>query len=79
MIDVGWLGSPVDAATFVVVFVAIVKDLRPRLEDNEAATVANARHTPGVDADHVQKDLDVVDRDADAYEVATDGGPNGSR
>jgi len=66
MIDVGWLGSPVDVATFVVVLAMLVFRLRPRVETVAAAVVALAECRDDVDDDRLRDDLDVDDRAVDA-------------
>jgi hypothetical protein len=66
LIDVGWLGSPVDVATFVVVLAMLVFRLRPRVETVAAAVVALAERRDDVDDDRLRSDLEVDDRDVDA-------------
>ncbi|WP_251329575.1 hypothetical protein [Haloplanus pelagicus] len=66
MIDVGWLGSPVDVATFIVVLAMLMFRLRPRVETIAAAVVALAERRDDVDDDRLRSDLDVDDRDVDA-------------
>jgi hypothetical protein len=66
LIDVGWLGSPVDVATFVVVLAMLVFRLRPRVETVAAAVVALAERRDDVDDDRLRADLEVDDRDVDA-------------
>ncbi|GAB3315283.1 hypothetical protein [Haloplanus salinarum] len=66
MIDVGWLGSPVDVATFVVVLAMLVFRLRPRVETVAAAVVALAERRDDVDDDRLRDDLDVDDSAVDA-------------
>jgi len=56
-IDIGWLGSPIDIATFLLV--AIV--LRSRLSTMAAGVVALAREHQAVDDDRLQEELDVDD------------------
>jgi hypothetical protein len=79
MIDVGWLGSPIDVATFVVVLVALVYDVRPDVANIAAATVALAKEEDGVDGDRVAADLDVDDRDVAQYQRASDDEPKVGR
>jgi len=66
LIDVGWLGSPVDVATFIVVLAMLVFRLRPRVETVAAAVVALAERRDDVDDDRLRDDLDVDDRAVDA-------------
>jgi len=66
MIDVGWLGSPIDVATFVAVLLMFVYELRPRSETLAAAVVALGREHLRVDAARLQSELDVDDEDVDA-------------
>ena len=66
LIDVGWLGSPVDVATFVVVLAMLVFRLRPRVETVAAAVVALAERRDDVDDDRLRDDLDVDDRAVEA-------------
>lgn len=66
LIDVGWLGSPVDVATFVVVLAMLVFRFRPRIETVAAAVVALAERRDDVDDDRLRSDLEVDDRDVDA-------------
>jgi len=66
MLDVGWLGSPVDVATFIVVVSQLLFRLRPRIETVAAAVVALAEHRDDVDADRLRDDLDVDDVAVDA-------------
>lgn len=66
MLDVGWLGSPVDVATFVVVVATLLYELRPTQELLSAAVVALAEQLPDVDHQQLQSRLDVEDRDVDA-------------
>jgi hypothetical protein len=56
-IDIGWLGSPIDVATFVLVAVI----LKSRLSTMAAGVVALAREHQGVDDDQLQEELDVDD------------------
>lgn len=66
LIDVGWLGSPVDVATFVVVVTMFVYRYRPRLETVAAAVVALAEQRNDVDDDRLQSELEVDRRDVEA-------------
>lgn len=66
MIDVGWLGSPVDVATFVVVLAELMFRLRPRVETVAAGVVALAERRDDVDDDRLRDELDVDDREVDA-------------
>lgn len=68
-IDPGWLGSPVDVATFLVVVVMFAYDLRPRVRTLAAAVVALARRTDDVDDDRLVAELDVDDREVAALET----------
>ena len=76
-VDVGWLGSPVDVGTFVVVVTMFVYELRPRSRKLAAAVVALAREHLRVDDSRLQEELDVDDRDVESLRttiVSTDGG-----
>jgi hypothetical protein len=66
LIDVGWLGSPVDVATFLVVLAELMYRIRPRVETVAAAVVALAERRDDVDDDRLRSDLEVDDRDVDA-------------
>lgn len=66
MIDVGWLGSPVDVGTFVLVSILFVYRMKPRVALLAAAVVALAERRDDVDDDRLQDDLDVDDREVDA-------------
>ena len=66
MIDVGWLGSPVDVATFLVVLAELMYRIRPRVETVAAAVVALAERRDDVDDDRLRDDLDVDDSAVDA-------------
>ncbi|WP_148040758.1 hypothetical protein [Halosegnis longus] len=78
MIDAGWLGSPVDVATFFVVLVGFAHGIRPDLDALAAAVVALAREEDGVDGDRVAADLEVSNRDVRQYQhPVTDGGERG--
>lgn len=68
IIDPGWLGSPIDVATFIVVVVGLVVDVRPKLKTIAAALVALARRERGVDDEHLQAELGVDDRDVEQVE-----------
>ncbi|POG56687.1 hypothetical protein [Haloferax marisrubri] len=72
-VDVGWLGSVTDVATFIAVAVALARrELRDRRV--EAALVALAKADPHVDAHQVARDLALsVDDDA-VRAVLADGG-----
>ncbi len=61
LVDVGWLGSPVDVATFVIVLTMLVFRLRPRLETVAAGLVALAECRDDVDDDRLRDELDVDD------------------
>lgn len=65
IIDPGWLGSPLDAATFVVVITMFVYELRPRQQTVAAAVVALAEGRKDVDDDRLRAELGVDDRDVD--------------
>jgi len=75
LLDVGWLGSAVDVATFIVVVMTYVHEVRPRVDKTAAGVVALAHQVRGVDADRLASDLDVEDRDIRALEptVIRDG------
>lgn len=63
---VGTIGSPLDAATFVMVFMLLVFRLRPRLATVAAAVVAIAEREPHVDDDRLADELSVDDREVEA-------------
>lgn len=71
LLDVGWLGSPVDVATFVVVLVGMHR-IQRRVRRAAAGVVALARAVDGVRGDLLARDLDVDD--ADVRAVRADGG-----
>jgi len=60
-VDVGWLGSPVDVGTFIVVLTMLVFRLRPRIETVAAGLVALAERRDDVDDDRLRDELDVDD------------------
>jgi hypothetical protein len=62
------VGSAVDVATLIIVTVELGLRLRPRVEATAAGLVAVARREPHVDADQLQSELDVADRDVEAVE-----------
>lgn len=64
--DVGAIGSPVDVATFVVVVLTYIHEIRPRVEKVAVAVVALAERSPHVDDDRLAAELEVDDRDVDA-------------
>lgn len=66
IIDVGWLGSPVDVATFVVVLAMLLFRLRPRVETIAAAVVALAEQRDDVDDDRLRDELEVASREVAA-------------
>jgi hypothetical protein len=68
MIDVGWLGSPVDVGTFVMVTVLFVYRMKPRVQLIAAAVVALAEGRDDVDDDRLRDELDVDERAVDALE-----------
>jgi hypothetical protein len=68
-IDPGWLGSPVDVATFVVVVTLFAYELRPRVRTLAAAVVALARRTDDVDDDRLVAELDVDETEVAALET----------
>lgn len=68
MIDVGWLGSPVDVGTFVMVLVMFVYRMKPRVQLIAAAVVALAEGRDDVDDDRLRDELDVDDREVAALE-----------
>jgi hypothetical protein len=76
-VDVGWLGSPVDVGTFIIVLAMLVFRLRPRVETIAAAVVALAERRDDVDDDRLQSELEVDRRDVEALRpriVKADGG-----
>lgn len=66
LVDVGWLGSPVDVATFFVVLYGLRHRLAPRLDTVAAGVVALAEGETHVDDDRLADELDVSDREVDA-------------
>lgn len=68
-IDPGWLGSPVDVATFLLVTTLFLYELRPAQETIAAAVVALAKRERHVDHDRLQSELEVEDRDVEALET----------
>ena len=72
MIDVGWLGSPVDVGTFVMVTVLFVYRMKPRVQLIAAAVVALAE---GRDDDRLRDELDVDEQvvDLDFPPLGDDG------
>ncbi|MFC7226319.1 hypothetical protein N0B31_02805 [Salinirubellus salinus] len=78
-VDVGWLGSPVDVGTFVVVVTMFVYELRPRTRKLAAAVVALAREHLRVDADRLQDELDVDESEVKAVRatIVRDGREDG--
>jgi hypothetical protein len=62
-IGVGAVGSLVDLATFVVVVLLLVVQLRPRIATIAAAVVALAERRDDVDDDRLRDELDVDDRE----------------
>jgi len=66
MIDPGVVGSPTDVATLVLVLWLVRGPVRGRIDQLGAGVVALARRTPGVDAEQLQAELEVDDRDVDA-------------
>lgn len=71
LLDVGWLGSVTDVATFVAVVVGVHR-MQQRLDYAAAGVVALARAADGVRGDLLARDLDVDDSDVRA--VRADGG-----
>jgi hypothetical protein len=65
-VDVGWLGSPVDFGTFVMVLVMFVYRMKPRVETLSASVVALAEQRDDVDDDRLREELDVDDRQVEA-------------
>jgi hypothetical protein len=57
--DIGAIGSPIDAATFVLVLAMLVFRLRPRVQLTAAGVVALARGRDDVDDDRLAHELDV--------------------
>jgi len=79
MIDVGWLGSPVDVGTFVMVTVLFVYRMKPRVAMLAAAVVALAERRDDVDDDRLRHELDVDERAVESLKpkivrVDEDGG-----
>jgi hypothetical protein len=68
VIDVGWLGSPVDVGTFVMVTVLFVYRMKPRVQLIAAAVVALAEGRDDVDDDRLRDELDVDERAVEALE-----------
>jgi hypothetical protein len=68
-LDPGWLGSPVDVATFLVVVTLFAYELRPRVRTLAAAVVALARRTDDVDDERLVDELDVDDTEVAALET----------
>lgn len=66
VLDVGWLGSPVDVATFIVVLAELVYRVRPRVATLAAGLVAVAEGRDDVDDDRLRDELDVDDSAVDA-------------
>lgn len=66
MIDVGWLGSPVDVGTFVLVSILFVYRMKPRVALLAAAVVALAERRDDVDDDRLQEELDVDNREVES-------------
>jgi hypothetical protein len=84
-IDVGWLGSPIDVATFVVVLVTLGYEIRPRVDTLAAAVVALARQDHRVDDERLVSVLNVDEDDVASIETTvvskptrwTDGADDG--
>jgi hypothetical protein len=68
IIDVGWLGSPVDVGTFVLVTILFMYRMKPRVQLLAAAVVALADGRDDVDDDRLRSELDVDSRAVDALE-----------
>jgi hypothetical protein len=67
MIGVSGIGSVVDVATLFLVAFEIYRH-RQKDEDAYAGLVAVAEHVPPALDDRLQADLDVDDRDIEAYQ-----------
>lgn len=76
-VDPGWLGSPTDVATFLAVIAMFVYELRPAQQTLSAAVVALAREHLSVDADSLQDELDVDDREVEAVRTTIVNGVSG--
>jgi len=75
MIEIGAIGSPIDAATFVAVLVMLRYEIRADLGKVAAAVVALAREHRGVDHEQLRADLDVPEHEIDAIRpTILDGG-----
>jgi len=66
VIDPGWLGSPVDVATFLVVLYGMRHEIQPRLDVLAAGVVALAEEETRVDGDRLAAELNVEDGEVDA-------------
>lgn len=78
--ELGAVGSPVDAATFVAVLALYRYEARQDLDTLAAGVVALARGDRSVDADVLAADLEVDERDVDAVRpTIVDGGEEGDR
>lgn len=73
MLDLGAVGSPLDAATFVLVLVSLRYRYEPQFRTLAAAVVALARGYR-VNADRLQSDLDVEERDVQGARIVACGG-----
>lgn len=72
-VDVGWLGSPIDLATFVMVLVTFVYQIEPQMKRIAFAVVALAKADPHVDELQVARDLDVDPSHVGVRALRTDG------
>jgi len=78
LLDIGWLGSPVDVATFVLVLIVLRFELKPRQRKLAAGVVALARERQDVDDDRLQSALEIDDELVESMRttivrVASDG------
>jgi len=75
MIEIGAIGSPIDAATFVAVLVMLRYEIRADLGTLAAAVVALAREHRGVDHEQLRSELEVAEHEVDAVRpTILDGG-----
>lgn len=76
MIELGAVGSPIDAASFVLLVVLFRYELSTDMDTLGAGVVALAERDPMVLDDRLASELEVDQRDVDAV-LAPDGGTNG--
>ena len=75
MMELGAIGSPIDAASFVLLVVLFRYELSADLDSLAAAVVALAREHRGVDHEQLRADLDVPEHEIDAIRpTILDGG-----